>query len=92
MFRICKLIKEGKLAFYRSDNIYLKNLRGSNLTVVSAYSFTHSLGKQVSTKLVRNQIDLGYLYKNDHYDNQYLNYFNLSPRINITQVYFFDFN
>jgi len=42
------------------------------MTVVSAFSYTHSLGQQVWTKLIRNQTDHGYLFKNDYYDNKYL--------------------
>ena len=58
------------------------------MTVVSAFSYTHSLGQRVWTKMVRNQTDRGYLFKNDYYDSQYLNYFDFNPRINITQVHF----
>ena len=51
-----------------------------------AYPHTHLSGLEVSTKIIRNGSDIGYLFRNKYYDFNFQNNYLLNPSVEITQV------
>lgn len=52
---------------------------------------THSAGTQIWTKIVRNKTDLGYLHKNQFFNHKYQYFYEINPRVVITEVGSFAF-
>ena len=57
-----------------------------NITVISANPHTHLTGISVDTKIIRNGVDIGYLFANHEYDFNYQQSYLLNPYVNITIV------
>lgn len=51
-----------------------------------AFPNTNQAGVEIMTNIVRNRQNVGYLHYNEFYNPNFLNYLELRPRINITQV------
>ena len=47
---------------------------------------THLAGVQVSTKIVRNNEEIGYLFQNKYYDFNFQNTYNLNPEVVVKSV------
>ena len=58
----------------------------TNITVISANPHTHLTGISVDTKIIRNGVDIGYLFANHEYDFNYQQSYLLNPYVNITIV------
>jgi hypothetical protein len=54
--------------------------------MVIAAPHTHLTGKSISTKIIRDGVNIGYLDYNKYYDFNYQELYILNPRIEITQV------
>jgi hypothetical protein len=66
--------------------LYLKYLENTNITIVAALPHTHLQGKEVWTKIIRNGKDMGYLFRNKHYDFNYQQNFIINPPVVLTKV------
>ncbi|CAF0751051.1 unnamed protein product [Brachionus calyciflorus] len=58
-------------------------LENENITLFSALPHTHLTGFEVWTKMIRNEVDIGYLFRNKYYDFNYQNNYLLDPRFTI---------
>ncbi|CAF0944282.1 unnamed protein product [Brachionus calyciflorus] len=61
-----------------------KKLSTQSLTIISSLPHTHLTGRAVSTKIIRNGKDIGYLFRNKYYDFNYQNTYLLNPTVQIT--------
>lgn len=57
------------------------------MTVISAMAHTHLTGTAVSTRLIRNGTDMGYIFNAPNYDFNYEQAYTLNPYLTITKVY-----
>lgn len=83
-----KIIREFRV-FFLLFNLFLKvfaNNPITNITVISANPHTHLTGISVDTKIIRNGVDIGYLFANHEYDFNYQQSYLLNPYVNITIV------
>lgn len=62
------------------------------MTVLFAFPHTHLTGVEVSTSIIRNGVDIGYLYRNKYYDFNYQNYYPLDPPVVLQKVKIILFN
>ena len=69
-----------------------KKLEDTNMTVLFAFPHTHLTGVEVSTSIIRNGVDIGYLYRNKYYDFNYQNYYPLDPPVVLQKVKIILFN
>lgn len=51
-----------------------------------AYPHTNLAGKQVSTKIIKNDTDMGYVDNNKYYNPSFQNYYTLNPAAILTKV------
>ena len=58
----------------------------NNITIIKALPHTRLTGVQVWTKLIRDGVDMGYIFRNKYYNFNYQNEYLLDPYINITNV------
>lgn len=64
-------------------------MNSQNITILSALPHTHLTGVEISTKIIRNGTDIGYLDWNKYYSFNYQNIYLLNPRVEITKVIVF---
>ncbi|CAF1040449.1 unnamed protein product [Brachionus calyciflorus] len=62
-----------------------RKLSTQSITVVSSLPHTHLTGQAVSTKIIRNGKDIGYLFRNKYYDFNYQNTYLLNPFVQVTK-------
>ena len=61
------------------------------MTIVRAIPHAHKAGREVETKIVRNNKIIGILSKNKYFNYTFQRGYDLSPTINLTKVFtFFD--
>ncbi|RNA17654.1 DBH-like monooxygenase 1, partial [Brachionus plicatilis] len=60
-------------------------LRNEDLNIIAANPHTHLSGLEVSTKIIRDGQDIGYLFRNKYYDFNYQNTYLLNPPVQITK-------
>lgn len=65
----------------------LKELQNQNITIVTALPHTHLAGISVETSIIRNGVDIGYVFANHHYDFNYQQIYLLNPQVVLTKVY-----
>lgn len=58
----------------------------TNITVVTSMPHTHLTGYSVDTKIIRNGLDIGYLFAVLNYNFNYQQTYLLDPPVNITMV------
>lgn len=47
---------------------------------------TKSAGIQISTKIIRNKTEIGYLHKNNFFNYKYQYFYELKPRVVVSKV------
>lgn len=55
------------------------------MNIISANPHTHLTGLEVSTKIIRKGVDIGYLFRNKYYDFNFQNTYLLNPEVPITK-------
>ena len=56
------------------------------ITFVMASPQANSAAFQISTKIIRNKTDIGYLHKNNFFNHKYQHFYELKPRVIVTKV------
>ncbi len=69
-----------------------KHLNENNIKFVMATPHTHSAGRDVHTRLIRNNKDVGYVFHNKYYSYNSQNQYLIDPPITLKKVNIFYFN
>ena len=61
-------------------------MKNQNLTVVQALPQAHSAGREIATRIIRNNVEIGYLNQNKFFNHNYRKSYSLNPRVKLTKV------